>query len=447
MSRRLLLVNLGVVLFTSSAHAVTPSAIDMTEHVFGASNTNAVVGHGGLTAGISVDGDVSVLSWPGPSFTDQLAYISGNDLDVRSEPHLGALDGMGSYIGLVLTTAQGTTLAWLRDTTVFTHAQAYTQPDAPVVATTFTSAPLGLTVVLTDIISPDVDVLTRRVVVTRAPGSPVTAAGLVLYENLSPTLSRIPEIPIADWAFDPRNDFVAVYDRNANVVIHAHPSDRAVIQSLADFANSPTLVDYGPINAIMQETTPSDADVDGLIASIDTAFPPGVAAVVTTEPPPTSFQVGGDATSLCTAIANFANNIEALQTVFPGLTLPLDPNLANALRCTDDLPAVAAANGWVWSPADALADATANATGGQLSQSRIAACQTNAALVTALSFQGDVAEGTAVFAFGTSVANARAALATATSSPHRRGRRAPSKRRTRCSGRPSYPILRSGPSS
>jgi len=410
-------VSVGALLVTSLARADTPSAIDMTEHVFGASNTNAVIGHGGLTAGISVDGDISVLSWPGPSFTDQLAYISGNDLDVRSEPHLGAADGMGSYIGLVLTTPTGSFLAWLRDPTYFDHTQAYTQPDAPVVATTFTNDPLGLTVVLTDIVSPDVDVLTRRVVVTRAPGSLVTAASLVLYENLSPTLSRIPEIPIADWAFDPRNDFVAAYDRSANVVIHAHPSDRAVIQSLADFADSPTLVDYGPINAIMQEATPSDADVDAFIASIDTAFAPGVAAVVTTEPPPTSFQVGGDATSLCTAIGNFADNVEELTNVFPGITLPLDPNLANALRCTDDLPAVSAANGWVWAPADALADANANAIGGQLSQSRISACQTNAALVTPLVFQADVAEGTAVFAFGMTVANARTALATATSTP------------------------------
>jgi len=400
------------VLVAAKAHA-TPTVVDMTEHVFGASNTNAVTGHGGLTAGISVDGDVTVLSWPGPSFTDQLAYISGNDLNVRDEPHLGADDGMGSYIGLYITTAQGTVLAWLRDPTAFAHSQRYTQPDGPVVETTFTSGAFGLTVVLTDIVSPDVDVLTRRVVVTRALGSPVTAASLVLYENLSPTLSRIPEIPLADWALDPRNDFVAVYDRNANAVIHAHPSDRALVQTLVDFGTLPQSIDYGPIDAIMQQSSPSDSDIDGLVASLDADFPPGVAALVTTDPPPTSYQVGGDATSLCGAIGRLADNIEALQTVFPGLTLPLDPNLANALRCTDSLATVTSARAWTWTPKDALA----NLADPQLAQSRIAACQTNAALVAPLTFNSNVAEGSALFAFGNTVAAARTALATATSAP------------------------------
>jgi hypothetical protein len=114
----------------------------MVEHMLGASNTNAVAGHGALTAGVSVDGDLTVLSWPGPSFADQLAYVSGNDLDVRSRPHLGADDGMGSYVGLLVTTAQGTSLVWLRDAT-FAHTQRYTQPDAPVIETTFTRADLG----------------------------------------------------------------------------------------------------------------------------------------------------------------------------------------------------------------------------------------------------------------------------------------------------------------
>ncbi len=45
----------------------------------------------------------------------------------------------------------------------------------------------------------------------RAAGSSVTAASLVVYENLSPTLSRIPQIPFADWALDAHSDFAAMY--------------------------------------------------------------------------------------------------------------------------------------------------------------------------------------------------------------------------------------------
>src|SRR5690349_10038118 len=141
MSRRWLpLLAFAIFTAASPAGADPPSPIDMQEHIFGASNTNAVAGHGALTAGISADGDVTVLSWPSPSFTDQLAYIAGNDLAVRDSPHLGADDGMGSYLGLLVTTAQGTSIAWLRDASLFSHTQRYTQPDAPVPETTFTSA-------------------------------------------------------------------------------------------------------------------------------------------------------------------------------------------------------------------------------------------------------------------------------------------------------------------
>src|ERR1700690_1385893 len=272
-------VFVSVVLVASVARADAPTTMDMTEHIFGASNTNAVAGHGALTAGISDDGDLAVLSWPGPSFADQLAYLTSNALDVRSQPHLGAVDGMGSYIGLRVTTSAGGSLVWLRDA-AFTHVQTYTQPDAPVPQTTFTNDAFGLTVVLTDVVSPDVDLLTRRVVLTRSAGSPVTGASLVLYENLSPTLSKIPMLPFADWLFDAHNDFVAVYDRDAHAVIHIHPSDRAVIASLFDVVADPTLTDYGAVDTLMKNT-PSDADVDAFVAGIDVAFPPGVAAMVT----------------------------------------------------------------------------------------------------------------------------------------------------------------------
>src|SRR5215470_4110834 len=93
---------LAVVLLLPANAFAAPTAVDMVEHIFGASNTNAAIGHGALTAGISADGDISVLSWPSPSLTDQLAYVSGNDLDVRTRPRLGAPEGMGSFIGLLV---------------------------------------------------------------------------------------------------------------------------------------------------------------------------------------------------------------------------------------------------------------------------------------------------------------------------------------------------------
>ena len=384
----------------------------MQEHIFGASNTNAVSGHGGLTVGVSNDGDLSVLSWPGPTFADQLAYVSSNDLDVRDEPHLGALDGMGSYLGLLVTTTAGTKLVWLRDATTFTHAQKYVGDDSVVPETTFVSSTLGLTVTLHDVVSVDVDVLTRHVVVQRDAASPVSAASLVLYENLSPTVSRIPMVPFADWALDAHNDFVAVWDASTSSVVHVHPSDRSKILAIGDAFDDPAAVDYGPVDALMRSSAPSDADVAAFVTNVDAAFPPAVAAVVTTEPPPTAFQVGSDATPICTSIGKLVDNLKALPAAFPGLTLPIDTSVGDALRCTDALPAIRTARKWTWAPEDALADLS----DGSLSSSRIAAGQTNAAMIAPLSFAGDRAEASALFAFGGTVADAHGALAKATTS-------------------------------
>jgi MYXO-CTERM domain-containing protein len=405
-------LGIALAVATLAAPARAQTSIDGMEHIFGASNTNAVAGHGGLTAGISADGDVTVLSWPSPSYYDQLAYVASNALDVRDQPHMGALDGMGSYVGLMVDSGSGPTLTWLRDAP-WTHVQAYTRDDAPVPITTFRRDDLGLTVALTDVVSPDVDVLTRRVVVTRDPGSPVTSASLVVYENLSPTLSKIPQFPVADWALDARNDFFALYDAQQGAIVHFHPGDRAIIDSLFAYAADPTQTDYGPVEALMKQATPADADVDALLGSLDSDYAPGVAALVTTEPAPTEFQVGSDATPICQQLDTIVTNITKLPDEFPGTTLPVDPSTLEALKCTDMLDAVRAARGWTYQPEDALADLA----DGTLSGSRVAAGQTNGALVAPLVFSGDTAEGSVDFAFGETLAAARTALATAKAEP------------------------------
>src|SRR5262249_31832611 len=180
-----------VALLAAPARADQP--LDYIEKIFGATNVNAVAGHGALTAGFSEDGDLTVLSWPSPGFDDQLGYLTSNDPDARARKHFGAPDGMGSYLGLLV----GGRVVWLRD---LPHAQTYSRPDAPVPVTTFTGD--GYTVTVTDVVAPDADTLTRHVRVVGVP------AQLVVYENLSPSLSRIPEVPVADWALDPHNDFL-----------------------------------------------------------------------------------------------------------------------------------------------------------------------------------------------------------------------------------------------
>jgi hypothetical protein len=375
------------------------------ELTLGISNTNAVAGHGRLTAGFSADGDLTVLSWPGPSFADQLLYFTSNDPDARALPRFGALDGMGSRIGLLVTTPSGVTLTWLRD---WPAAQGYSQPDAAVPVTTFTRADLGLTVTLTDVVSPDADVLSRAVRVQQAGSSPVSAVAMVVYENLSPTLSRVPFVPIADWGLPARADFVAAWDEDAKAVLHFHPGDRGVTRSLADLVAGAVTPDYGAADALMKQAAPAAADVAAFVGALDQGYPPGVAALVATDPPAAQVQVGTDATPYCALVATMIDNVVKLPDKFPGLQLPLDPTAAQLLRCSDPVPSLRQQRGWQWAPRDALADLGQGQAA--LSGSLIAAGQTNAALVVPLSFAAGEAQGSVHFAFGPTRAAARAAL-------------------------------------
>jgi len=399
-------VGLALALLFWPGRASATSTVDGMEHLFGASNTNAVAGHGGLTVGIGAEGDLSVLSWPSPSYYDQLAYISSNALDARSKPHMGALDGMGSYLGLLVESGSGPVLSFFRDA-AWTVTQGYTRDDAPVPVTKFARADLGLEVTLTDVVSADADVLTRSVRVVRKTGSPVASVSLVVYENLSPTLSLIPQLPVADWALDSKNDFLALWDASTSAIVHFHPGDRAVIDSIFAAAADQTKIDFGSVEALMKTAAPNDGDVATLVANLDAEYEPGVAALVTTEPAPTAFQLGSDATPLCAQVDALADNILELPQAFPNTPPPLDPGVAGALRCKDALEPIRAAHGWVHQPQDALADLA----DGQLSGSRVAAAQTNGALIAPLAFQGDVAEGSMLIAFGSTLSAARKALA------------------------------------
>lgn len=389
------------------ARAADPP-IDFGEQIFGATNTHAVAGEGGLTAGISNDGDLTVLSWPSPGVEDQLAYFTSNAPDARQLPHRGAADGMGSFVGLVVDTASGRKVTWLRDP-AWTHTQGYSQPDAPVPVTRFKDAALGLTVTVTDVVSPQVSVLTRRVRVERAPDSPVTGVSLLAYENLAPSVSVVPQLPVGDWAIDTINDFGAVWDARSHAILHFHPADRSAVNQFLGLAGLDADVDYGPLEALMQQQQPTAKAVSAFVAGIDTSYSAGVAALVTTEPAPAEFQVGSASTPLCGLMDKLLDNVLAVPTRYPSVKIPIDTSTANALRCHDPLPRLRQNHGWLWQPQDARLDAA----DGALSGSLVAAGRTNGALLTPLTFNGGVAEGDMEFAFGHTVAEARAALATA----------------------------------
>ena len=397
-----------VLLCPGLAAAGNGTGIDAQENVFGATNIHAVTGHGRLTAGISRDGDVTVLSWPNPSYTDQLGYISSNDLDAHDQPRFGAPEGAGMFLGLVCETQGGiTTVIWLRDRATWEIAQDYGPTDGPNPHTRFTSAALGLEVELVDAIAPGHDTLVRDVRVELEAGSLFVDCALLSYANLSPLPpnARVPELPLVDWLFDGRNDFAAIWDGASGAVLHFHPEDQRVHTSLSDLLLGPG-VTWGGVGEHLEETTLSDGVIESLLGQVESEYAAGAWAMVSTQPPPSQFQVGFDATPFCDQIERLSDNIQTLPDTFEGFSLPISSWALELFECWRSGPELVAAEGWKYPAADPWTDLQ----DGVLSGHQLAAGEVASALRTELEFVQGVAHASVIVGFGRDAASARSAL-------------------------------------
>lgn len=398
-----------LLLFAPRARA----AVDGIEIAFGASNIAAVAGNGGLTAAVSPDGDLSVLSWPSPSFYDQVHALQQNGPGARDLPRMGLKDGMGIYAALVIEDAEGA--REVRALHELERAVRYAGDDTSIVETTFSWPERGLTVVQSDVVAVDADVLVRRYAVRRAADSDVAAAWLAGYENLSPSLSMIAKVPMVDVLLDHKNDFVAAWDVARDQLIHFHPESTGVVTSLLG-ALRDVERDFGPLGELLAaEAVDADA-LDALLTDLDASYAPGVYAAVGSVPAADGWQVGGDRTDTCAAIDEWIDTAQRLPEILPDQHLPADPGLFDEARCGDFAPLddVVAAEGWQVVPRDAREDL---ADDGALEGARLAAGQVNAALRVPLSFAlanddsgDDVAMAELYFAFASTHAEASAVL-------------------------------------
>jgi len=359
------------------------------EGMLGATNVNAALGSGRLTATLSRCGELTSLKWPGPSFYDQLAYLSDNAPDARLRPHFGALDDMGAFGGIAYRTATGRGFTWLRDDG-WTHVQHYSSETSDVVVTETANAALGLRVTATTFILPDRDVLVNHYVVERDRGSRVRTARLIYYTNFSPTLRRFGLVPLADWALDFENDFAVVYDRRIGGLLHFVPASAKDFPH--DFARITPLLRAPPRSRRALERA-VDVLVDGLTE-------PGVYIAVGAAPRDDGYQAGFDDAPLCAHQTAFMDRFAA----------QLDPGSADLVRSVfacervihaagGPLGACRAAGGWTYEAENAFTDAA----DGHLSRSPIAGCQANAALVRRLRFR----RGRATATFHVAVAGTR----------------------------------------
>ncbi len=385
----------------AAAHAYAadpPYQPGFIELGLGATNIETTVGNGGLTAGVSKDGDLTMLSWPSPSYYDQMHYMTTNDPDAREQPRFGALEGMGSFAGLAFTRqGQSTTEVSFFRSDAWQRTAKFLAKDVGIIETDFDNADLGVTVRQIDLIPRDHDVFIRRFLVERDPSSPVQTASIIAYENLAPNLSKAPQVPLLDALIDHKNDFLAVWQPAEHAIMHFHPGDTGVFDSVGIVLNKPDR-DFGPLGDLLKAAQPDPGQIDQLAGDLDANYAPGVYIAVSSMPEPVQFQIGEDTTDTCAMIDELADNIAKLKDRYPDKSLPAPPSVANAVRCGDYDPIEypRTRNGWHYTAQDALADAK----DGDLSGNRLAGGQVNAAIKFPLSFDAGSAQATLVYAFG-----------------------------------------------
>ncbi|MFW6051170.1 MAG: MYXO-CTERM sorting domain-containing protein [Myxococcota bacterium] len=370
-------------------HAGADSRRDGVEHIFGATNIHAVTGHGRMSVGVSAQGELTVLTWPNPSYADQILYATSNAVDARSRPRMGAYEGAGVFFGLLVEPTTGAPeVVWLRDPAEFETSQSYGPDDGANVHTLHVSDRLGLEVTVVDAVRPPVDgdptdVLVRQVTVERLADSTVQDAWLLSYANLSPVPpnSRVPKLPVVDWAFDGRNDFAAVWDDTAQAVIHFHPDDERVFTNEGDLLSPPD-VDFGPVGDLLQSASPDPGEVQTLAGNLDSEYSQGAYMALTTAPAPDQHHIGFDETPMCDFADEFVQNVAALPETFPDLSLPIPVEVAELLLCDREALDYRSRDGWVYDADDAYVDAQ----DGELTGGDLAAGEVNEVLRTPLTF-------------------------------------------------------------
>lgn len=378
---------------------VLPEGRNQFDLQYGATNANAALGSGALSAVFSKCGELTVLKWPGPSYYNQLNYQSSNAPDARLLPRFGALETHGAFAGLAFRTrGGGRGVTWFRDD-AWTHSQRYTAETSNVLEDVAVNAALGLRVVAWHFVLPERNVLVSHFEVRREPRSPVRHATLLFYSNFAPTKNRLLFFPFADWALDHENDFAILYDRRARALLHFLPD------SAKDYPH-----DFSVVNGLLQNPPRSmrrlRREATRLAATLDE---PGVYIAIGARRRDHGYQAGFDEAPACahqSALARRAIAAFDLPPAFAALAGSLFVCDARIPDPPGPLGTCRRQNGWTHSAESAYADAQ----DGTLSGSPIAACQANGALARRLAFRKDVATATVYVAVGGTRAEAYALL-------------------------------------
>jgi MYXO-CTERM domain-containing protein len=368
----------------------------------GATNIQATTGNGDLTAGVSKDGDLTVLSWPSPTYYDQLHYITTNDPDARQQPRFGAPKRAGAFAGLIVQEqgASETEVTYFRNWE--TRNITYLEDDAGVVVTRFEHDDLGLTVRQYDLIPKNRDVLIRRYRIEVTGDTQFETLDLLSYSNLTPSLSKVPQVPLLDVLMDHYNDFMGVWRSEDEAIVQFHPEDNGVVRTLGGLldvflSETGPSRDFGPIGELLKNQDPTGSELNDLTANLDDHYAEGVYAAMSSKPAPKAHQIGQDRTEFCKRIDELVENVQELAK--NGGTLPAPPAAAKRARCADDFDPVDTVrenNDWSYEAEDAFTDAK----DGELNGTPVAAGQVNTALRVPIELEDGSGEASLYYAFG-----------------------------------------------
>lgn len=199
------------------------TSLPIMEMIFGPTATNAVVGNGGLTVGISKYGDMVNLRWPCSNYYDQLNFETIHPVPAWNkvewyDKFLGVKKFKGSYAGIKYVQNNKSIISWLREDDWQTN-QYYLYQNAPIVCTKYTNNKLGISILCIEAVLPNSDVYFRDFKLELLPNNTIKDFQLVYFSNMAMCNTLIANNPNSDWADDSKNGYVSYFDgeKNANI--------------------------------------------------------------------------------------------------------------------------------------------------------------------------------------------------------------------------------------
>ena len=185
-----------------------------TGQMYGPCPINGITGNGNLTVGVDKRGTIVLLSWPKPSYYDQVNYLTISD----KLPDFGVKKNMGIFAGLIYDYKGKKSVSWFKSDE-WKHDQRYLNNNSNVLITEYTNKLFK--VISYMFVVPDMDVLINHFnILSKVEGA--NNISLIFFENLNPCNSKIPFFPISDWGLDWKNDFAVLFD--GNEICHFRPS-------------------------------------------------------------------------------------------------------------------------------------------------------------------------------------------------------------------------------